>query len=194
MGRLILILGGARSGKSDFAQRLALEVANTTNRGQDADKMVLFVATAEPLDEEMAARIALHRQQRPAGWITQECPLHVGAALNDLSRYKAVVIDCWTLLVSNVLLSLETALDPTLAQAAVDQESLDVLNALVDFAGTCIVVSNEVGWGIVPESPLVRLYRDLLGRAHRQFAAVADAVYLLVAGLPIEIKSLAKPS
>lgn len=179
---LILILGGARAGKSAFAQRLARE------RGGD----VLYVATAEAGDEEMAARIAAHRATRPSSWRTLEAPRDVAAAVATTpGSYATVLVDCLTLLVSNLLLAREAEGDAALS-SRIDGE-LDAQLARFDAGpATWIVVSNEVGLGLVPPTPLGRRYRDLLGRANQRFAARADRVYLLVAGLPVEIKALAR--
>ncbi len=176
--RLTLILGGARSGKSDFAQALARK------RGGDA---VLFVATAEAHDDEMRARIEAHRAQRPAAWQTIEAPRDVARALqNARGKRRVVVIDCLTLLVSNILLADEREVEARLTNE---------VDALIAWqrahAMEMIVVSNEVGWGIVPEYPLGRAYRDLLGVINQRVARQADKVFLMVAGLPVELKSLA---
>jgi len=184
VGELILVLGGARSGKSAFAQRLARE------RGGDR---VLFVATAEAGDEEMSARIAAHRRERPAGWRTLEAPLHVAEAISELvAGVDVVLLDCLTLLASNVLLSLGDAPDAGEAERAVMAEVEALIAAVAGVAATCIVVSNEVGLGLVPDNPLGRLYRDSLGRANQVLAAQAAHVYFLVAGLPIDIRALGR--
>jgi adenosylcobinamide kinase/adenosylcobinamide-phosphate guanylyltransferase len=182
MSRLILITGGARSGKSDFAQRLAHEMS-----GDD----VVFIATAQAGDDDMAQRIAAHRRSRPPGWRTVEAPRDIGTAITAAGSVRAIVVDCLTLLVSNVLLSLGDYAPEDAAQAAVDEELRLVSGALLQTTATVIVVTNEVGLGIVPENRLARQYRDLLGRANANLARAAEFVYLLVAGLPVEIKSLA---
>ena len=178
---LILILGGARSGKSSYAERLARE------RGGE----VLFVATATAGDEEMAARIAAHRAARPASWRTLEAPTDVAARVagaNDPA--PTIVLDCLTLLVSNLLLAHEAAGETTVARAV--EAEIDALLVQVDLgAAAWIVVSNEVGMGLVPPYPLGRAYRDLLGRVNARIAARADRAYLLVAGLPLNLKRLA---
>jgi adenosylcobinamide kinase / adenosylcobinamide-phosphate guanylyltransferase len=184
MGRLTLILGGARSGKSSFAQQLA--------RGIGGDD-VLFVATAQPGDAEMADRIARHRATRPASWETHEIPRYVGETLSrEMSPRNVVLIDCLTLWVSNILLSFADSTDFSEIEAQVRTE----LDSLIEFAqsrpGTTIVVSGEVGQGIVPESPLARRYRDLLGWANQQLAAESGATYQLVAGLAVEVKQLSR--
>ena len=184
MGRLLLVLGGARSGKSAYAQRLAQKLG-----GDD----VLFVATAEAWDEDMAQRIARHRQERPAAWQTLETPRHVGQTIvPHLHDTTVVLIDCLTLLVSNTLLHCGASPDPTAAEAAVQEEVAALVQTCQTSAATCIVVSNEVGLGLVPDNPLGRLYRDLLGRANQTLAARAEAVYFMVAGLPVDVKALAR--
>ncbi len=183
MGRLSLVLGGARSGKSAYAQRLALEL------GGDA---VLFVATAEAGDEEMAQRIAQHQQSRSARWRTLECPRHIGAALRaELVGAAVVLVDCLTLLVSNVMLAVGSTSTATAATAAVQEEIETLLQMCRTRTATFIVVSNEVGLGLVPDTPLGRLYRDLLGQANQALAAQSQAVYLMVAGLAVDVKRLA---
>lgn len=186
MGQIALILGGVRSGKSRFAQDLAQRLS-----GDD----VLFVATAEAGDAEMSRRIQIHRMSRPAAWSTLETAQNVGRSLQLLQqsgrRHHTVLIDCLTLLVSNVLLTCDSHSDPTVAEQRVDAEIKDLLGACEQWHGTVIVVSGEVGLGIVPESGLGRQYRDLLGWANQKVAAQSNATYLMVAGLPIELKSLA---
>lgn len=180
---LILVTGGARGGKSDFAQNLAAELG-----GDD----VLFVATAEARDDEMARRIAAHREARPSGWRTLEAPRQVGQALRQAGRTKAVVVDCLTLLVSNVLLSFGDDPPPGPASAAVEEEVASLLAAAREATWPVVVVTNEVGFGIVPANVLARMYRDLLGKANTALAREADQVYLLVSGLAVEIKSLSR--
>ena len=170
--KLILVLGGARAGKSTFAMRLARELAGEGG--------VTFIATAEALDDDMAQRIARHREERPTRWSTIEEPFQLDRALIAASDSRVVLIDCLTLFVSNWLLRGED-LKP--------QEVSESLLATLPFQKqTVICVSNEVGLGIVPETPLGRTFRDLLGRINQQFAAAADEVYLLIAGLPQRLK------
>ncbi|MDE0374444.1 MAG: bifunctional adenosylcobinamide kinase/adenosylcobinamide-phosphate guanylyltransferase [bacterium] len=180
-GELLLILGGARSGKSTTAERLA----------RDGGR-VLFIATAEALDEAMQKRIAAHRRYRPEHWDTLEEPIHVTRAVRPLiDRYDTFVLDCLTLWVSNLLLQDEEASD---TEGAV-LETVGRLLDLIDAAdGRWILVSNEVGQGIVPASPLGREYRDVLGRVNQLVASRADKAYLMVAGLGLELKSLAHRS
>ncbi len=188
-----LVLGGARSGKSAFALQLATELGES----------VLFVATGSPADEEMAARIAAHREARPSSWRTAEAALNVGAAVREAGVETAgggvVVLDCLTLLVSNCLMAADRSQAdgaPKRADAAtlLKEELASLLEATRACGAHVIVVSNEVGMGIVPPYPLGRRYRDLLGEANQRLAEEADAVYLLVAGIPVELKSLAMRS
>lgn len=170
--KLILILGGARAGKSTFALRLAKEYAG--------EGSVTFIATAQALDEEMAQRIACHREERPAHWSTIEEPYELDEALIKASNSDVAIIDCLTLFVSNWLLRDDA---PKL------QETVESFLATVrSQTQTVICVSNEVGLGLVPETPLGRTFRDLLGRVNQQLATAADEVYLLVAGLPLRLK------
>ncbi|MBN9518248.1 bifunctional adenosylcobinamide kinase/adenosylcobinamide-phosphate guanylyltransferase [bacterium] len=184
MPRLILVTGGARSGKSDFAQDLAGRLA-----GDD----VLFVATAEAGDADMAARIAAHRGTRPPAWRTVEAPRHVGRAIRATAPAGVTVVDCLTLLVSNVVLALGDEPDAAAADAAVGGEVRELVEAARTAPGVVVAVTNEVGLGIVPANRLARVYRDVLGRANAALAREAAEVYLLVSGLPLEIKSLTRP-
>lgn len=178
--KLILVLGGARGGKSSYAQRLALELGGPE---------VLYVATAEGLDEEMKARIVAHRAERPVGWVTLEAPTIVGTALEThAAKVRVVVVDCVTMLASNALLSAEVEADWSQAEPKVQLEIDALLEAMKRTPATWIVVTNEVGLGLVPDNPLGRVYRDVLGRANQRLAAAADEVILMVAGLPLRVK------
>jgi adenosylcobinamide kinase/adenosylcobinamide-phosphate guanylyltransferase len=180
--KMTLILGGARSGKSALAQKMAAE----------GDRVVLYVATATAGDEEMAARIAAHRAERPAHWHTLEAPLQVGAAIAgavDATHAEVVLVDCLTLLANNVLGRLPETIPATEAEAALAAEADGLLAAYMAGVAEWIIVSNEVGLGLVPPYPLGRLYRDALGRANQRLASVADEVLFMVAGLPLTLKS-----
>lgn len=179
--QLTLILGGARSGKSTYAEKLAAE------QGQQ----VLYVATAQAWDEEMALRIANHRAQRPATWSTLEASRAVGAAIaTALLHYKpdVILLDCLTLLANNVIIALSEPVNEWEASAALQVEVDGLRAAYAQSDATWIIVSNEVGLGIVPPYPLGRVYRDALGRANQQLAALADEVLFMVAGLPLVVK------
>jgi len=174
--KIVLITGGARSGKSSHAQKMA------AGRG----KRVLFCATAQALDDDMKARIETHKRSRPSGWDTLEAGSNVARQLEKKCRgYDVVLIDCITMLVAN-------RLGDGLPQAASEERALAEVRALVKLmaARDCgyILVTNEVGYGVVPENALARLYRDVLGKANQQLARCADEVYLMTAGLPLKIK------
>jgi adenosylcobinamide kinase / adenosylcobinamide-phosphate guanylyltransferase len=195
--RLILILGGARSGKSAFAERLAASSGRT----------VAFIATATASDGEMRERIARHRASRPKQWHTLEEPLNLADVVQQAYKLADVVLlDCVTLWLSNMLLQ-ESGLDGTRdddeeqeelrrTSNLFDERSLqriEVLLAVVQAAEpgkTLIVVTNEVGLGIVPAYPLGRVYRDTLGYVNQRLAQAADRVYLMVAGMAVDIKRL----
>jgi adenosylcobinamide kinase / adenosylcobinamide-phosphate guanylyltransferase len=186
--RLILILGGARSGKSAYAEALAASVA--------CARTVLYVATATASDEEMRKRIVAHQANHPAHWRTVEAPLDPAGALeHEQAQDPAPValLDCVTLLSANLLLDgapHEGEVDAT-AGAARLGHAIDTLLALYERSQfTLIVVSNEVGMGVVPPYPLGRAYRDILGRANARLARAADATLLMIAGMPVEISTL----
>ncbi len=176
--QLILIMGGARSGKSDYAEKLA------ANFGRH----VIYIATAEAGDEEMAARIEAHRQARPAEWRTLETPRNVGKALASINgQPEALLLDCMTVLVSNIILAMEE--EPQAAiEVAIRAEIGSIVEVHQQLEVPLIVVSNEVGLGLVPPYPLGRVYRDVLGRANQHLAALADTVLFMVAGLPMTVK------
>ena len=176
---LTLVLGGARSGKSTHAQQLARE------RGGDD---VLFVATAQALDDEMAARIKAHRAGRPAAWRTLEVPRHVGEAISQAESCGVVLVDCLTLLVSNAVVALPKSASTAEAEKAALAEVDDLIAAYRRGAASWIIISNEVGLGLVPPYPVGRAYRDALGRANQRLASEADAVLFMVAGIPMKVK------
>lgn len=181
--RLIFLLGGARSGKS----RLAVEWARA-NGGR-----VLFVATAVALDDEMRDRIAGHRSGRPAEWATLETPRRAGEAIRAESAIcDTIIVDCLTLLAANALLALPDDCSQATATAAVLEEVIWLLNAYAESTATWLVVSNEVGMGLVPPTRLGRYFRDALGAANQRVAAASDDVYLLVAGIAWQLKGSAR--
>lgn len=174
---ITLILGGARSGKSRFAQELAAKQG----------RKVLFVATGEPLDEEMRARIDTHKKSRPAGWRTLEAPTNIARALRSkIGDADVVIIDCITLLVSNLMGDENT--DVGTWEKKVSAEIKSLIALLKNSKANFIIVSNEVGLGLVPTTPIGRAYRDILGIANQMLARNADEVYLMVAGIPLALK------
>ena len=167
-GRLALVLGGARSGKSAHAE--ALVTAHPAPW--------LYLATGQALDAEMQARIAEHRARRAPGWQTEEVPLDLAAALAAVPPGRPALVDCLTLWLSNLLLADR---DP-------DAESSRLAEALDRRHGPLVLVANEVGLGIVPDNALSRRFRDAAGRLNQRVAALADTVVLTVAGLPLRLK------
>lgn len=173
----LLVLGGARAGKSAFALARA-------RRAADAGARVAFVATAEAGDAEMAARIARHRVERPRGWQTVEEPLALALALADLGgQADLVVVDCLTLWVANLL-----GREPALGDDALGREVTCLTEALAGRRFDVVLVSNEVGWGVHPETPVGRRFRDALGFVNQAVARAAGEVVLVVAGLPLWLK------
>ncbi|MDB4949939.1 MAG: Adenosylcobinamide-phosphate guanylyltransferase [Gemmatimonadetes bacterium] len=176
MGMIVLVTGGARSGKSSWAEA----------RASQEGAPVTYVATAEALDDEMARRIARHRAERPAEWTTVEAPRDAASAVRAAAP-GTVLVDCLTVLASNALLSVESAGE----QACIDAvlaEARALRDAALGRDGTTVIVTNEVGMGVHPPTSLGRWYRDALGRANALVAAAADEVELLVSGIPVRIK------
>ena len=179
-----LILGGARSGKSLHAERCAAASA----------KHVIYIATAEARDGEMSRRIAHHRARRPAAWGCAEEPLHLADKLRQLATPDTcLLVDCLTLWLSNLLFAGRAAAqaeaDAPVDCALLQGEILALLDTLPQLPGEVILVSNEVGWGIVPMHPVSRLFADEQGRLNQRVAAVCDEVTLVAAGLPLSLKS-----
>lgn len=166
----ILVLGGARSGKSAFAQKAAETAAG-------AGRPVL-IATGQAFDDEMAERIARHRLDRGESWVTVEAPLALPAAIAALPADAAAVVDCLTLWLSNLLM----------AEWDVEAAATDLVEAVAACPARLWLVSNEVGLGLVPETPLGRRFRDETGRLHQRLAATVDEVYFVAAGLPLRLK------
>jgi adenosylcobinamide kinase/adenosylcobinamide-phosphate guanylyltransferase len=172
----ILLLGGARSGKSHYAQQLAMELGDR----------VLFIATGEGLDEEMQARIAEHKKDRPRSWQTLELPTGIAKGIEKgIGNADVVIIDCLTLLISNLL---RDEPDYPEAEKRVLSEINQLITAIDRLDASFVIVSNEVGMGLVPETKLGRIYRDLLGKANQLLASHATEVYLMVACLPVQVK------
>ncbi len=164
------MLGGARSGKSRYAERLLL----------GSGLAPVYVATAQALDDEMAARIAQHRARRGASWRTVEEPLHlVGTLRRECDERRAVLVDCLTLWVTNLMV----------AQRPVGAEMARLVEMLPGLPGALVLVSNEVGLGIVPTDAMARAFIDHAGWLHQRIAEQADDVVLMAAGLPLHLKS-----
>jgi adenosylcobinamide kinase / adenosylcobinamide-phosphate guanylyltransferase len=181
MGTLVLILGGARSGKSSYAQSLA-EATGTP---------VTFIATAEALDDEMSARIQKHRAERPATWETLEIQFDIASQLHRV-KSKVVLLDCITLLTSNLLMQFvkNDLVDEEPFMTAVQKEIDELISAFhADHKEwDWFIISNEVGLGLVPPYQMGRVYRDAIGWANQRLAREADKVIFMVAGIPTTIK------
>lgn len=166
--RRTIVLGGARSGKSTFAERVAIS----------RDKPKAYIATSQAHDIEMQDRIDQHKAQRGPNWRTIEAPLDVVGALTEITPQEVVLLDCATLWLSNQML----------AKANLKHETDRLLQALAACAGDVVIVSNEVGQGIVPDNVLARQFRDAQGRLNQQLAAQSDLAVLVCAGLPLVLK------
>lgn len=184
MGTTIFVTGGARSGKSRFAEE----------RAAGSGQPVTYLATMQAGDDELAARIQRHRERRPGVWGTVEAPIDVLGALESSADGDTVLLDCLSLWVSNLLFAATAdhgawAVDDweRFVTGAVEA-STRVIEAQQRRAGTLIVVTNETGMGIVPADALSRYYRDALGLVNQAFATPADEAYLLVGGLPLRLK------
>lgn len=173
MSHKVFVIGGCRSGKSNHALDLAEKMAA---------KDRIFIATCVPQDGEMRQRVAKHQQNRSQSWKTIEAPLHLPQAIMDNSRAESVVlVDCLTLWINNLLMENESATD-------VEDQISKLVQAVQSADGAVIMVSNEVGTGIVPENKLARVYRDLVGSVNQEVAKCADRVVWVVAGIAVNIK------
>ncbi len=178
MARIILVTGGSRSGKSAYAQGLAEALGAPR----------VYIATAPVLDEEMKARVKKHREAREASqWRTIEETLDLAGVLRAAKESRAVLVDCLTLWVNNLLFEAGKRKED-LTEEAVAEKCRAVLDACAGLAGTVIFVTNEVGMGIVPGHPLSRRFRDLAGRCNQIMADRADAVTFMVSGQPLQLK------
>lgn len=166
-----LILGGARSGKSALAERLAI----------DSKREVVYIATAQAGDAEMASRIAHHRARRPQQWLCVEEPIQLADVLREHAHeHRCILVDCLTLWLSNLLGDAD--------EHAFERERIRLLDALPELPGDLLMVSNEVGLGIVPLGELTRRFVDEAGRLHQAIATVSERVVFVAAGLPLALK------
>ena len=173
MKEIIFVIGGCRSGKSSYAMQTAEKMT---------EEKKIFIATCVPRDDEMKRRVARHQKERSQTWVTVEAPLKLPEAILQNSRSgNVILVDCLTLWVSNLLM--ETG-DESKIEEAISQ----FINAIEKAAGPVVLVSNEVGTGIVPENALARQYRDIIGRVNQAVAKTADKVIWMVAGIPVKIK------
>lgn len=185
MGKLIFVTGGARSGKSSFAEGLA----------GDLGEKILYVATSIPFDDEMKDRVRRHRERRPGSWKTLEAPRDVGSRVSaEAEGFDGVLIDCVTVMIANIMLDMYEdwdglgAAEINRVEARVKKEIDGLVSVISDLLVPVIAVSNEVGSGVVPEYPSGRAFRDYAGRANQTLARCAGEVYLCVSGIPVKIK------
>lgn len=181
--KVILVSGGARSGKSHFAQEYA----------RKNGEKVLFVATATAGDEDMRQRIEKHQKDRPSNWRTLEAATDIGMQIEaNFGDARLIVIDCITMLVSNIFSRFDEAQFDTISDKVLEKEvvaEIEELNqCMKKVNASFLIITNEVGLGLVPDNRMGRLYRDVLGRANQMIAQTADEVYLLMAGIPLRIK------
>ena len=170
MKKTVFITGAVRSGKSSYAVKLA----------KDQKTVVLFLATCIPADSEMKQRVKKHKNSRPKTWKTIEEPIEIAKVISKLKSNEVLIIDCLTLWVSNLLMANNS-------KPKIQKYIKDLLTALKKNKGQVIIVSNEVGWGIVPENKLARDFRDIIGTLHQRVAKISDEVYLMVTGIPVSI-------
>ena len=182
MGKIVLVTGGARSGKSRFAEQYARNLGNK----------LAYIATAQVLDDEMADRVKLHQRRRSENWQTFEAAFAAEQAIKAAADFPVVLFDCLTIYTANLLLA-EQSTDIEARRESVLQQADLVIEAAQASKSTIIFVANEVGMGIVPDNALSREYRDLAGWINQKVAAVSDEVYLVVCGLAVELKKLAQP-
>jgi len=168
-GKSVLVLGGARSGKSSYAEKMV----------ESSGLKPLYLATGRAFDEEMENRIAVHRGRRGPEWQTVEEPLDlVGALALHAAADRFVLVDCLTLWLTNLMM----------AEHDIAEETANLVAMLPSLGGPVVFVSNEVGFGIVPENRMAREFRDHAGRLHQAVAAIVDEVYFMAAGLPLKMK------
>lgn len=172
MKKIVFITGGARSGKSAFA----------VARAKKSKGGVIFLATGKPADSEMRARVRKHKRSRPRAWRTVEEDINIAAVISKLEKEQVVIIDCLTLWLSNLLLSGR-------GEEEILKKVKEFIAALKNTASSVIIVSNEVGGGVVPENKLARAFRDIVGIAHQRIVKVSDEAYFVVCGIPLPLKA-----
>lgn len=179
MGQITLLLGGARSGKSSYVQKLA----------EESGKSVMFLATAQAFDDEMSARIQKHKSERSADWQTMEIPFEIASHVKEI-KSEVVILDCITLLASNLMMQFvkDDIVDEELFIQAIQEEIEEMLSAIQKSNQHWFIVSNEVGLGLVPPYQMGRVYRDGIGWANQRLAKEAQQVIFMVAGIPMKVK------
>ncbi|MDO4710425.1 MAG: bifunctional adenosylcobinamide kinase/adenosylcobinamide-phosphate guanylyltransferase [Peptostreptococcaceae bacterium] len=184
MSKLIMVTGGSRSGKSCFSEKICTA----------ASDRLAYIATAEAMDDEMAQRIKTHQERRGSSWTTFEIPINISERLDSFDPFDHVLLDCLTMLISNMMFSLNIDFEMIgrSEREAVEKHILDDVKKLLDGIRRSninfVIVTNEIGLGIVPEGRLSRLYRDIVGKANQILASEADEVYFVVSGIPLKIK------
>jgi adenosylcobinamide kinase/adenosylcobinamide-phosphate guanylyltransferase len=177
MAQTIFITGGARSGKSGFAEKRALEFGESLG----------YLATAQMLDDEMNERVRRHQDRRGNEWHTIEEPIHLSQALARCDgQYRSILVDCVTLWLSNLLFKYEESGED--CEERIQEDVQRLKNTLHGMVTPVILVSNEVGQGIVPDNHLARLFRDIAGTANQVLAAAADEVHVVISGIPLKLK------
>ncbi len=185
MAHIILVTGGSRSGKSTYARQTAENIPGAGEASSPAH--LLFVATCPVVDDEMRQRIHKHQESRQGRWDTIEESTGLAAVLNGAEDYEVVLVDCLTLWLNNLMREVEEE-GRELSEEEIEPKAHELLAACASRSGTVIFVTNEVGMGIVPENPLARRYRDLVGRCNQVLAAGADEVIFVACGIPINLK------
>lgn len=189
MAHIIMITGGARSGKSTFAEELCLKKG----------KKLAYIATANIYDDEMRHRVDLHKKRRGEQWTNFEIPLRIEPYMEELKQHDFILVDCMTMLILNYMFQLGYDLedDAKINQKIYESVEKDTLNFIEDFLNqigdtnsSCVFVTNEIGLGIVPESKLSRLYRDIVGKANQILAQRSKEVVCVISGIPIKIKDV----
>jgi len=170
MGKIIFITGPVKSGKSDFAVKYAIENF----------KDVIFIATAKPIDDEMRKRVEKHKKNRPKEWLTIEEDINIDKVVEKYKK-KNLIVDCITIWVSNMLIN-------NFSEEEIIKKVENLMKNIKKNNLSAIIVSNEVGWGIVPENKLARVFRDIIGKVHQIISKNSDYVYLLVSGIPLILK------
>ena len=186
MKNIVLVTGGARSGKSTYAEKLAKE----------ADGRVLYIATSIPFDDEMKDRVKKHKERRPSTWHTFEGYRNLKQVFyNKEIEFDAILLDCITIMVTNLMFEIAGDNLDDLNNEAIDTMENEILKEVADFiceaeksSKTIIIVTNEIGSGIVPEYKMARIFRDIAGRVNQYIASRAQDVHLVVCGIPIKIK------
>lgn len=185
MSKIVLVTGGARSGKSNFAEKLCIDQNNST----------AYIATSIPFDDEMKDRVKKHKESRPQNWNTYEIYKDIYSIIKEISnKHKTVILDCVTLLVNNLMFTYDMDIDKANQEEINELEKYikDQVKKLIEEIKKTnlyfVVVTNELGMAVVPDNKLSRVYTDIVGRINQQIASQSDEVYFVVSGIPMKIK------